>query len=93
MIAMNGWVLLETENKKKAGLLELPESAKNETLSGTIVALPESDTYIDAGARCNVPDLAVGDLVAYRKYYSSEIEVDFKKFVGVRWENIIAKLN
>jgi len=90
---MPGWILLETENKKRAGLLELPESAKNETLSGKVVALPESKTYVDGGILLNVPDLAVGDLVAFRKYYSSEIEVDFKKYVGIRFENIIAKLN
>ena len=91
---MPGWALIEVEDKKMIGGLELPDSAKTETQRGTIVALPDSDMYIDGGARATVPDIHVGDTIAFRKYHSSEVEDnDGKKYQAVHMESIIVKLS
>jgi co-chaperonin GroES (HSP10) len=93
MITAPGWAIIEAQEKRKVGSIELPDAAKSETQTGTIVAWPESRTYIEGGAVADVPPFKVGDTVAYRKYHTSEMEVDGKKYQGVHLENIITKLS
>ncbi len=92
---MPGWALIEVEDKKMIGGLELPESAKTETQRGTIVVLPaEASYFVESGVLVDIPPVSVGDKVSFRKYHSSEVEDDSgKKYAAVHFENIIVKHN
>lgn len=84
MIALDGWALLEPEEKKKDGDLFLPDSAKTETQRGTVVELPESKFYVNNGCLVDVPEkLSVGAKVIYKKYHAQNEKIDGKEYAIV----------
>lgn len=78
---------LEAEEKTAGGIL-LPDTAKEKSTRGEVVAVGSGKTL--ANGRMIKPAVSVGDVVLYSKYAGSEIKVDGKELKIVQESEILA---
>lgn len=90
MVPQPGWAIIEPEEKKTEGGLELPGTAQETMQRGKIVAL--SPKYLKDGQSVEVTTIAVGDRVVFKKYHDNDMELNGKKYKIVHVENIMCKL-
>lgn len=83
-------VLLEVveEEKTTPSGIVLPDSAKEKSYLGTVVAVG-TGKLLDSGERVPV-EVSVGDQVLYEKYAGSEITFEDKKYFVVKDTDIVA---
>ena len=73
-----------------AGGIVLPDTAKEKSQRGTVVAVGPG-RLLDNGERCKVA-VGVGDSVLFSKYGGTDIEVEGKDVKILRESDILAKL-
>ncbi len=78
---------LEAEEKTAGGIL-LPDTAKEKSTRGEVVAVGSGKTL--PNGRTIKPAVSVGDVVLYSKYAGSEIKVDGKELKIVQESEILA---
>ena len=72
----------EAETKTAAGLY-IPDTAKEKTQQGTVVAA-------GPGKKDEEMEVKVGDVVLYGKYSGTEVTVDDKKYLIMKQSDILA---
>ena len=72
----------EGNEQKTAGGIIIPDTAKEKPKFAKVVALSNIDG----------PEIAVGDVVFYKEYSGTEIELDGNKFLVVPYADVLAKL-
>jgi chaperonin GroES len=72
----------EANEQKTAGGIIIPDTAKEKPKFARVVALSNIEG----------PEIAVGDVVFYKEYSGTEIELDGGKFLVVPYEDVMAKL-
>ena len=84
-------VLLEQveKEKKTTGGIYIPEEARKEKKEGIVVAVGTFKEGANAGK--DLP-LKKGDRVIYGGYSNEELEVEGKKFLLIKFEDIMAKV-
>ena len=81
-------VLIEAapaETKTVSGII-IPDTAKEKPLKGTVIA-------VGNGTKDEEMVLKAGDVVLYGKYAGTEIEVEGKKYLIMRQNDVLAILN
>ena len=71
----------EAEEKTKGGIY-IPDTAKEKTQEGTVVAVGESKDH----------NLKVGDTVIYEKYGGTEVKIDNQDYIILNAKDILAVL-
>lgn len=89
MIALPGWAVIEAEEKRMEGSIELPQSATESMQRGSIVAV--NPTYTKEGVSLT-SKLAVGNRVVFKKYHDNDLELEGKKYKIVHIDNIMVIL-
>lgn len=86
-----GNILLEPEEaiKKTASGIVLPETATGEKPQRGKVLSVGADEITDSGAKKTAP-CKVGDTVYYKKWGGSEIKLEGKEYLFVKFEDILA---
>ncbi len=74
--------------EKTAGGIVLPDTAKEKPQRGTVVATGPGK-LLDSGERGQM-SVKVGDQVFYGKYAGSDVEIDRKKYVILRENDVLA---
>jgi len=74
--------------EKTAGGIVLPDTAKEKPQRGTVVATGPGK-LLDSGERGQM-SVKVGDEVFYGKYAGSDVEIDRKKYVILRENDVLA---
>jgi chaperonin GroES len=77
----------ESEDKTTGGII-LPDSAREKPQRGTVIAVGPGK-LLDSGARGEM-SVSVGDVVFYGKYAGTEIELDGRKAIVCRENDILA---
>jgi chaperonin GroES len=77
----------EKEGKTASGII-LPETAKEKSQEGTILAAGPGRTD-DDGKRIAM-DVKTGDVVLYAKYAGTEIKIDDKKLLILKESDVLA---
>jgi chaperonin GroES len=72
----------EANEQKTAGGIIIPDTAKEKPKFAKVVALSNIEG----------PEIAVGDVVFYKEYAGTEIELDEGKFLVVPYADVLAKL-
>jgi chaperonin GroES len=72
----------EADEQKTAGGIIIPDTAKEKPKFAKVVALSNIEG----------PEIAVGDIVFYKEYSGTEIELDGGKFLVVPYADVLAKL-
>ena len=72
----------EVNEQKTAGGTIIPDTAKEKPKFAKVVALSNIEG----------PEIAIGDIVFYKEYSGTEIELDGGKFLVVPYADILAKL-
>ena len=72
----------EVNEQKTAGGIIIPDTAKEKPKFARVVALSNIEG----------PEIAIGDIVFYKEYSGTEIELDGGKFLVVPYADILAKL-
>ena len=72
----------EGNEQKTAGGIIIPDTAQEKPKFAKVVALSNIDG----------PEIAVGDVVFYKEYSGTEIELDGNKFLVVPYADVLAKL-
>jgi chaperonin GroES len=72
----------DANEQKTAGGIIIPDTAKEKPKFARVVALSNIDG----------PEIAVGDIVFYKEYSGTEIELDEGKFLVVPYADVLAKL-
>ena len=72
----------EVNEQKTAGGIIIPDTAKEKPKFAKVVALSNIEG----------PEIAIGDIVFYKEYSGTEIELDGGKFLVVPYADILAKL-
>jgi len=72
----------EVNEQKTAGGIIIPDTAKEKPKFAKVVALSNIEG----------PEIAVGDVVFYKEYSGTEIELDEVKFLVVPYADVLAKL-
>lgn len=86
-----GWVIIQVEEKRTMGSLELPESAQSSMQQGSIVVVNpifNRDGMIHDYTEYLKPEVRV----AFKKYFDNDIEVDGSKYKVVHIDNIMTVL-
>jgi chaperonin GroES len=78
---------MEKEERTASGII-LPETAKEKTQEGTVLAAGPGRTD-DDGKRIPM-DVKVGDVVLYAKYAGTEVKIDDKKLLILKESDILA---
>lgn len=73
---------IEAEEKTKSGII-IPETAKENTYRGTVVAVGDGK---------EIPDIKAGDTVLYEKFGGTEIKIEGDKHLILQAKDILAKL-
>ena len=82
-------VVKKTEvEQKTAGGIILPDTAKEESQIGEVVAVGEGRLLVNGEVR--PLKVQEGDNVLYRKYAGNEVELDGEKYLIIREEDILA---
>lgn len=74
--------IVEDKEQKTASGIYIPDSAKEKPKHATVVALGQIEK----------PEVAVGDVVYYKKFSGTELEFEGKKYLFVPYEDLLAKL-
>ncbi len=74
---------LEAEEQTKSGLY-IPDSAKEKPSKGEVVAVGPGTKEVDM-------DVAVGDVVYYKKYAGDTVKIEGVEHIVLRQDGIIAK--
>ena len=82
-------VLQETQNEKTESGLYLPDSVSKEKPSKGVVVAVGDDTKTDSGVLRKSPAKA-NDKVVYKKWGGTEVEINKKEYVFVKFEDILA---
>jgi chaperonin GroES len=77
----------EKEEKKASGII-LPETAKEKSQKGTVLAAGPGRTD-DDGKRIEM-DVKTGDVVLYARYEGTEIKIDDRKLLILKESDILA---
>jgi len=72
----------EANEQKTAGGIIIPDTAKEKPKFARVVALSNIEG----------PEITVGDIVFYKEYSGTEIELDGGKFLVVPYADVLAKL-
>jgi chaperonin GroES len=72
----------EINEQKTAGGIIIPDTAKEKPKFAKVVALSNIEG----------PEIAVGDVVFYKEYSGTEIQLDEDKFLVVPYADVLAKL-
>lgn len=72
----------ETSEQKTSGGIIIPDTAKEKPKFAKVIALSNIEG----------PEIAVDDIVLYKEYSGTEIEMDGNKFLVVPYADILAKL-
>jgi chaperonin GroES len=72
----------DASEQKTAGGIIIPDTAKEKPKFAKVVALSNIEG----------PEIAVGDVVFYKEYSGTEIELDGRKFLVVPYADVLAKL-
>ena len=72
----------EANEQKTAGGIIIPDTAKEKPKFAKVAALSNIEG----------PEIAVGDIVFYKEYSGTEIELDGAKFLVVPYADVLAKL-
>ena len=72
----------DANEQKTAGGIIIPDTAKEKPKFAKVVALSNIEG----------PEIAVGDIVFYKEYSGTEIELDEGKFLVVPYADVLAKL-
>jgi len=72
----------EANEQKTTGGIIIPDTAKEKPKFAKVVALSNIEG----------PEIAVGDVVFYKEYSGTEIELDEGKFLVVPYADVLAKL-
>ena len=72
----------EANEQKTAGGIIIPDTAKEKPKFAKVVALSNIEG----------PEIAVGDVVFYKEYSGTEIELDEGNFLVVPYSDVLAKL-
>lgn len=72
----------ESSEQKTAGGIIIPDTAKEKPKFAKVVALSNLEN----------PEIAVGDVVFYKEFSGTEIEMDGKKYLVVPYADILAKI-
>jgi chaperonin GroES len=72
----------EVNEQKTAGGIIIPDTAKEKPKFAKVVALSNIEG----------PEIAIGDIVFYKEYSGTEIELDGGRFLVVPYADILAKL-
>jgi len=72
----------EINEQKTAGGIIIPDTAKEKPKFAKVVALSNIEG----------PEIAIGDIVFYKEYSGTEIELDGGRFLVVPYADILAKL-
>ena len=72
----------EKTEKRTAGGIIIPDTAKEKPEIAKVVGL----------SKISEPEIAVGDLVLYKKYSGTEAEINGRKYLLVPYADILAKL-
>ena len=75
---------VEEEEKKSAGGIIIPDTAKEKPQIGEVVAVGDSEDVADV--------FKVGDKVIYAKYSGNEISLDGNDYLIVQKSDILAKI-
>ena len=70
-----------SEQKTASGII-IPDTAKEKPKYAKVIALSNIEG----------PEIAVGDVVFYKEYSGTEIELDGGKYLVVPYEDVLAKL-
>lgn len=73
---------IEEKETRLASGLYIPESAKEKSQIGEVIAVGDDDKI----------KVKVGDRVLYDKYSGSEVEVDNEKYLVIQYKDILAKI-
>lgn len=72
----------DVSEQKTAGGIIIPDTAKEKPKFAKVTALSNIEG----------PEIAVGDIVFYKEYSGTEIELDGQKFLVVPYADVLAKL-
>ncbi|HFB67986.1 MAG TPA: co-chaperone GroES [Calditrichae bacterium] len=81
-------VLRPIEEDKTAGGIILPDTAKEKSMRGEVVAVGPG-RLAENGERIK-PEVKVGDVVIYSKYAGTEIEIDGQEYLILREGDVLA---
>jgi len=81
-------VLRPIEEDKTAGGIILPDTAKEKSMRGEVVAVGPG-RLAENGERIK-PEVKVGDVVIYSKYAGTEIEMDGQEYLILREGDVLA---
>ncbi len=85
-----GYILLEpqeAETKTASGIV-LPDTAGEKPQVGTVIAVG-ADEVTDSGKVKKAP-VKTGDKIVYKKWGGSEIKVEGKEYLFVKFEDVLA---
>lgn len=87
VIPINNRVLVKPKEapEKTSGGLYIPETAKEKTQEGEVLAVGNGKEVAEAG-------LKAGDRVLFEKYGGDEIELDGRKHLILQAKDILAKI-
>lgn len=76
-------------------LIELDEKKEHKSIAG--ILLPEAEDKKAIGkviAISNIekPEIGVGDMVLYKEYSGSKVEIENKKYLLIQYADILAKV-
>jgi len=84
-----GHIVLEiVEIEQTNAGLSLPDSQKQQSSRGTVVAIGEE--WVDEHGVMRRSPVKVGEVVIYRKYSAEEVEVEWKKYIPVKFADLQA---
>lgn len=78
---------VEVEQKTAGGII-LPDTAKEESQIGEVIAVGEGKVLENGDVRAL--KVKVGDKVLFSKYAGNEVEIDGEKLLVIREEDILA---
>ena len=85
-----GYILVEpeeTETKTASGIV-LPESVGEKPLSGKVLVVGDDET-LEGGIKRPTP-AKVGERVVYKKWGGSEMKIEGKEYLFVKFEDVLA---
>jgi chaperonin GroES len=80
---------IEEKEQVKGGVI-IPDTAKEKPQEGKVIAVG-SGKVLDNGERQPL-DLKKGDKVLYGKYSGTEVKIDDKKYLIMREDDVLAKI-
>ena len=84
-------VVPDAAEAKTAGGLHLPESAQAKPLSGEVIAVGRG--RVDSTGCIVEPELAVGDKVLFSRYTGTEHEIEGRKVMILREDDVLVILD